>query len=135
MSFAIQLRCQTKNTRHLVIYCSRKYHKIFEILKCAKQKQSNVYHIVRLRYRGKILKSEKLVLFIGNVFFFLLLIFILGVHTARYYKLWEKENKVRLRYQNIDSLSSVFVQSIYFLSDRGVVIKCCLNGNLCLQKF
>ena len=50
-------------------------------------------------YRGKVLKSEKLVLFIGNVFFFVLLIFILGVHAARYYKLWEDENMVRTRYE------------------------------------
>lgn len=45
--------------------------------------------------RGKVLKSEKLVLFVGNVFFFIMLIFILGVHAARYYKLWEEEGKAR----------------------------------------
>ena len=58
-----------------------------------------------LRCRGSVLKSEKLVLFIGNVFFFLLLIFILAVHTARYYKLWKEENKARGLYQKFAKIS------------------------------
>lgn len=55
-------------------------------------------HVIKITFpgSGKVLKSEKLVLFLGNVLFFLCLVFIIGVHAAKYYKLWEEEKKVGL---------------------------------------
>ena len=92
----------------------------------------------RFYFRGKVLKSEKLVLFIGNVFFFLLFIFILGVHTARYYKLWEEENKARMCifYPSLSDSYKMYVKKVplHFIdfSDCCILIKRCVDGDVSL---